>query len=149
MHTGREKVGRTYFLKIGGFGQAIISWRDRCRFGLGCARSDVFDGPQGHDIPKVNRIRRFCFRCSLTEVKRISPVVSAPSKSRRDAPAPSLVRRNCREARPKPKIAKTLCVLGCVPRDFPNLYELSLLHNPQTRLIRTFSDNKAFLLERV
>ena len=60
----------------------------------------------------MNRIRRFCFRRGLTEVKRISPVVSAPSKSRRAAPAPSLERRNCRESRLKPKIAKNPKVFG-------------------------------------
>ena len=92
----------------------------------------------------------------LLRGKQNTPLLLPPKPHRgkvnllsRAAPAPSLERRNCREARPKPKIAKTLRFLGSVPRDFPNLYELSLLHNPQTRLIRTFSDNKAFLLERV
>ena len=41
----------------------------------GRARSDVFDGPACRCTSEVKRTFGFCFRCSVVEVKKISPAV--------------------------------------------------------------------------
>ena len=59
-----------------------------CAFGAGRARSDVFDGPAWRGVSEVKRTFAFCFRCSLPEVKQISP--TAPHHRKVSAPRPPL-----------------------------------------------------------
>ena len=54
----------------------------------GRARSDVFDGPACRGFPEVKRTFGFCFRCSVVEVKKISP--AAPHHRKVSAPRPPL-----------------------------------------------------------
>ena len=70
------------------FGEDITFSRDRCRFWALCARSDVFDGPACRGFPEVKRTFGFCFRCSVVEVKKISP--AAPHHRKVSAPPPPL-----------------------------------------------------------
>ena len=54
----------------------------------GRARSDVFDGPACRGISEVKRTFGFFFRCSVVEVKKISP--AAPHHRKVSAPRPPL-----------------------------------------------------------
>ena len=62
------------------------------RFGAGRARSDVFDGPAWRGFSEVKRTFGFCFRCSILEVKQISP--AAPHHRKVFAPRPPLRSRH-------------------------------------------------------
>ena len=58
------------------------------RFGSGRARSDVFAGPACRGFSEMKRMFGFCFRCSILEVKQISP--AAPHHRKVSAPRPPL-----------------------------------------------------------
>ena len=67
-----------------GLSPPVLSPPLRC----GRARSDVFDGPACCGTSEVKRTFGFCFRCSVVEVKKISP--AAPHHRKVSAPRPPL-----------------------------------------------------------
>ena len=79
-HFTLYKQGKRIIRRLKHFQLRTIGSRLGYCFGSPCNRSDVLAGPADTTYQRVNKIRRFCFRCSLTEVKRISPVVSAPPR---------------------------------------------------------------------